>query len=497
MATIYDEPFGDSSAMPTYRVSALARENVTVALSGDGGDEVFAGYRRYRWHCFEERVRRMLPGALCRSAFGLLGALYPQLDWAPRPLRAKATLQELARDAVAAYFSSVSICGDELRRRLYSADLVRELQGYSAIEILRGHMTRSGSEDPLAQVQYADIKTFLPGDILTKVDRASMANSLEVRVPLLDHTLVEWAARLPPSLKLRGGEGKHVLKSALEPYAPANILYRQKQGFVVPLVHWFRGPLRERVRATLCGPVLRGSGLFDMATIASLLETSTIRHTRSQPGALVFVDVRGISASGPRRIPSGRNRTRHAVGHRCLTRRAQNVVEEFHLLIRLKVGPLNAQLFERRHVRREDPADGRRKGCPTRDRIALDREQDRISAWLPSMSVLLVSHAFPPANAIGAVRVGKLAKYLHKAGHDVRVLAATPSSTSLALEIPPERVVYAQEWAADQIFDGAVRLIRRLRNGTGAAEPSWRLRRLRCSSREPVGRQSLPAIITR
>ncbi len=272
LATIYDEPFGDSSAMPTYRVSALARENVTVALSGDGGDEVFAGYRRYRWHCFEERVRRMLPGALCRSAFGLLGALYPQLDWAPRPLRAKATLQELARDAVAAYFSSVSICGDELRRRLYSADLVRELQGYSAIEILRGHMTRSGSEDPLAQVQYADIKTFLPGDILTKVDRASMANSLEVRVPLLDHTLVEWAARLPPSLKLRGGEGKHVLKSALEPYAPANILYRQKQGFVVPLVHWFRGPLRERVRATLCGPVLRGSGLFDMATIASLLD---------------------------------------------------------------------------------------------------------------------------------------------------------------------------------------------------------------------------------
>jgi asparagine synthase (glutamine-hydrolysing) len=272
LATIYDEPFGDSSAMPTFRVSAMARENVTVALSGDGGDEVFAGYRRYRWHNFEERVRRMLPGAVRGPVFGLLGALYPKLDWAPRPLRAKATLQELARDSAAAYFSSVSICGDDLRRRLYGSDLHRDLQGYSAIEVLRGHMTRSGSDDPLSQVQYADFKTYLPGDILTKVDRASMANSLEVRVPLLDHTLVQWAAGLPASMKLRGREGKYVFKTALEPYVPGNVLYRPKQGFAVPLAHWFRGPLRARVRETLCGPVLRGSGLFDMATIANLLD---------------------------------------------------------------------------------------------------------------------------------------------------------------------------------------------------------------------------------
>jgi asparagine synthase (glutamine-hydrolysing) len=272
LATIYDEPFGDSSAIPTFRVCAMARENVTVALSGDGGDEVFAGYRRYRWHCFEERVRRAVPASLRRPFFGMAGALYPKLDWAPRPLRAKATLQELARDTTEAYFSSVSICGAELRRRLFSRSLARELQGYDGVEVLRSHMRRCGSEDPLSQVQYADFKTYLPGDILTKVDRASMASSLEVRVPLLDHTLVEWAAGLPSHFKLHGREGKHIFKTALEPYVAKEILYRPKQGFAVPLAAWFRGPLRRRLRDTLLGPVLLESGLFDTGTIAALLD---------------------------------------------------------------------------------------------------------------------------------------------------------------------------------------------------------------------------------
>jgi len=272
LAMIYDEPFGDSSAMPTFRVCAAARENVTVALSGDGGDEVFGGYRRYRWHCFEERVRAWVPGALRRPVFGLLGAVYPKLDWAPRPLRAKATLQELARDSIEGYFSSVSNCSNALRRRLFSTKLARELQGYDAVEVLKSHMMRCNSENPLSQVQYADFKTYLPGDILNKVDRASMANSLEVRVPLLDHTLVEWAARLPPNLKLHGREGKYILKAALEPHVSKEILYRPKQGFAVPLAAWFRGPLRRRLRKTLGGPVLHDSGLFNMATVGMLID---------------------------------------------------------------------------------------------------------------------------------------------------------------------------------------------------------------------------------
>jgi asparagine synthase (glutamine-hydrolysing) len=272
LATIYDEPFGDSSAMPTLRVCAMARRNVTVALSGDGGDETFGGYRRYRWHCLEEGVRRLLPAAARRPAFGLLGALYPKLDWAPRPLRAKTTLQALALDTADAYFHSVSIVPAALRRELFGAALRRDLQGYDARELIRGHIARCGAAEPLSQVQYADFKTYLPGDILTKVDRASMASSLEVRVPLLDHTLVEWAARLPPRLKLHRGDGKHILKAALAPYLSRDILYRPKHGFVVPLAAWFRGPLRGRVRQALTGPALRESGLFRLAAVERLLD---------------------------------------------------------------------------------------------------------------------------------------------------------------------------------------------------------------------------------
>src|SRR5262249_23707011 len=136
----------------------------------------------------------------------------------------------------------------------------------------RRHMSRCDSTDPLSQVQYADFKSYLPGDILTKVDRASMASSLEVRVPLLDHTLVEWAATLPASLKLRRGEGKRIFKSALEQYLPNEILYRPKQGFIVPIAQWFRGPLRQRIRKQLTGPVLGHCGLFNMAGIESLLD---------------------------------------------------------------------------------------------------------------------------------------------------------------------------------------------------------------------------------
>jgi asparagine synthase (glutamine-hydrolysing) len=270
LAGIYDEPFGDNSAVPTFRICAVARERVTVVLSGDGGDEVFAGYRRYRWHCAEGRVRWWLPQCVRAPVFGVLGRLYPKADRLPRPFRAKTTLQELARDAAGAYFSSVSLCGEELRGRLLSPALRRELQGYSAIDLLRWHMARSGSEHALSQVQYADLKTSLPGGILVKVDRASMANSLEVRVPLLDHTLVEWAARVPPALKLRKGEGKYVFKKALEPYIPHEVLYRPKQGFDVPLANWFRGPLRQRLCDTVLGPTLRETGLFDMRFVAAL-----------------------------------------------------------------------------------------------------------------------------------------------------------------------------------------------------------------------------------
>jgi asparagine synthase (glutamine-hydrolysing) len=272
LASIYDEPYADSSAMPTYRVCELARKSVTVALSGDGGDESFGGYRRYRWHVSEERVRSLLPPRLRRPVFGLLGRLYPKADWAPRALRAKSTFEALARNPVEAYFHSVSILHDAMRRKLFSARFRTELQGYAAVEVFRRHAARAPSDHPLSLVQYLDFKTYLVGDINTKVDRASMAHSLEVREPLMDHPLVEWLSGLPPDLKLRDGEGKYLLKKALAPYLPPEILYRPKMGFAVPLAKWFRGPLRKPVSDAVLGPVLADTGWFEAAYLRRIVE---------------------------------------------------------------------------------------------------------------------------------------------------------------------------------------------------------------------------------
>ncbi len=272
LAGFYDEPFADSSAIPTYRVCALARERVTVALSGDGGDELFAGYRRHRWHHYEERIRGLAPAGLRRPLFGMLGALYPKLDWAPKVLRAKSTFQALARDSAEGYFHSVSVLGDDLRGRLFSDAFRRELQGYRASELLARTINDAPAEDALSRIQYADIKTYLPGDILTKVDRAAMANSLEVRVPILDHHFMEWAVTIPAALRLKGRQGKYVFKKALEPYLPDSVLYRDKMGFAVPIGSWFRGPLRARVRDALDSSFLAETGIFDMNNVRRLLD---------------------------------------------------------------------------------------------------------------------------------------------------------------------------------------------------------------------------------
>ncbi len=272
LAWLYDEPFADSSAIPTYRVCQMARKHVTVALSGDGGDESLGGYRRYRMHLGEEAVRGRMPLALRRAMFGPLGRLYPKADWAPRPLRAKTTFQALAMDSVQAYCHSMSQLRGDARRALFSQAFQRSLGGYGVLDVFRQHAARAQTDDPLALIQYLDYKTWLVGDINTKVDRASMAHSLEVRSPLLDHKLVEWLATLPSDFKIRGGQGKAVFKQACEPLLPHDLLYRPKMGFSVPLASWLRGPLKGRVQQALLGERMHGCGFFNPSTVRRLID---------------------------------------------------------------------------------------------------------------------------------------------------------------------------------------------------------------------------------
>jgi asparagine synthase (glutamine-hydrolysing) len=245
LAWHYDEPFADSSAVPTYYVSKVARQHVTVALSGDGGDESFAGYRRYKLDMRENLLRSIVPGPLRRSVFGPLGRWYPKLGWAPRIFRAKNTFQSLAKSPIEGYFNGISVCPPDLKNRLLSPDVLKQLSGYDSVEVLRYHYDRANTTDPLSRIQYVDMKTYLVDDILVKVDRASMANSLEVRSPLLDHKLMELIARMPSSLKLHNGQGKYIFKKALQTILPSTILNRPKQGFAVPVAEWFRGELKD------------------------------------------------------------------------------------------------------------------------------------------------------------------------------------------------------------------------------------------------------------
>ncbi|HEX8223229.1 MAG TPA: XrtA/PEP-CTERM system amidotransferase [Allosphingosinicella sp.] len=285
LADAFDEPFADASALATYRVSELARERVKVALSGDGADEAFAGYRRYRMFAAEERVRGMLPGA-ARGALGAVGNLYPKLDWAPRFLRAKTTLQAIGRDSGEAYADAVSVTSQRVRSSLYREDFKRLLSGHRAEDRYVEAMANAPAGDALSRAQYADLKIWLPGDILTKVDRTSMAVGLEAREPLLDHRLVEFAARVPAGMRLRGGSGKWLMKRALRRYLPAEVLERTKMGFVTPVSAWFRGPLAAEAAAIAHSPALAELGWLDPAAIARC--AAAHRSGRAEHGRLLW-----------------------------------------------------------------------------------------------------------------------------------------------------------------------------------------------------------------
>lgn len=272
LVAMFDEPFADASALPTWRVCQLARESVTVALSGDGADEALGGYRRHRFQLNEDRLRGLLPQGIRSPLFGTLASVWPKADWAPRPLRAKSTFEALASSSEAAYAKSLCVMAPGLRDGLYSPDYHALRGDYRAeqpmIELMRGAPARSG----LDRAQYADLMFWLPGDILTKVDRASMAVSLEAREPLLDHRLVEFAARLPERMRIRGMDGKWLMKKAMSRHLPDDILYRPKQGFVTPIAEWFRGPLASEARSIAKGAALARTGWMVPERISQMAE---------------------------------------------------------------------------------------------------------------------------------------------------------------------------------------------------------------------------------
>lgn len=238
----FDEPFADPSFVPTFFVSQLARQKVTVALAGDGGDENFAGYSKYVTDSVENRLRNLFPGALRRGLFPSLAHLAGGIN-SNVSRKANSLLNTLAMDPDRGFYTTNCFFRTSLWNDLVRGELKRETDGYDPAEITCQHYRNADTDDHLAKILYTDIKTYLPGDILVKVDRMSMANSLETRAPLLDYRVVEYAANIPSALKLNGREKKYILKKAFEKMLPEDVLYRKKMGFSVPLAQWLRNEL--------------------------------------------------------------------------------------------------------------------------------------------------------------------------------------------------------------------------------------------------------------
>jgi asparagine synthase (glutamine-hydrolysing) len=275
-----EEPFGDSSMLPTYYVSQMARQHVTVALSGDGGDEMFGGYDRYRIHA-DRRVFEHIPGwarkfyrdqLLPRLPSRMRGRRFSynvSLPWQERYIDHMAFLPSFERDT--------PLLSQDFREILSRSD--------DPANVMRRYFAAAPAKDPVDQLLYVDTKTYMVADILTKVDRMSMLNSLEVRVPILDHVFVEWVVGLPPEWKLRGNQQKYILRKLAERVGvPREVIYRQKQGFSLPLVHWMRNELKEMLMILL-EPRTLERGYFDAVGIRKLMDDHLV-HGKTMTGRI-------------------------------------------------------------------------------------------------------------------------------------------------------------------------------------------------------------------
>ncbi len=258
----FDEPFADVSAIPTYLVAKLAREHVKVALSGDGGDELFGGYTRYATH-----LRRGTSSSIPR--FLREGVIQPLSRSLPHGAWGRNYLHNITLDPFSRYLDSISVFTDLNKQSLYASNFVDELD---AVGRVRPSIAGSPITEPLDSLMYFDSKTYLPGDILTKVDRMTMAVSLESRAPFLDHKLIEFVTRIPPGMKLHGSNAKHILKMAAADLLPSEIRNRPKQGFGVPIDSWINNELHDRIRDTLRDSATRQRGYFESRYVDTLLD---------------------------------------------------------------------------------------------------------------------------------------------------------------------------------------------------------------------------------
>ncbi|MEU2429702.1 asparagine synthase (glutamine-hydrolyzing) [Streptomyces sp. NPDC007861] len=280
LAWYFDEPFADASAIPSFYVAKLSRQHVTVALNGDGGDESFGGYTRYALMARTARFR--VPGAV-QPAFGHLGRLLLDTE---RPgayrRRAGLALSMLGKSPERRYAWLMSYFTTDEKHAVYSAELLRELSGTDSYALMDRAFRASRADSLVNRLMDVDVNTYLPGDLLAKVDITTMANSLEARSPFLDHRLMEWAARLPAHLKVRGGTTKYLLKKAMEDWLPPELLHRPKQGFGVPLGHWLRTGLRDVARDVLTDRTARSRGFFRPESVQALLDGHDAGENRTR-----------------------------------------------------------------------------------------------------------------------------------------------------------------------------------------------------------------------
>ncbi|GJQ57869.1 MAG: asparagine synthase (glutamine-hydrolyzing) [Candidatus Scalindua sp. AMX11] len=269
LAFYFDEPFADSSAVPTYYVSKIARQKVTVALSGDGGDENFAGYEKYYLDDIENRLRNKIPRTLRRTIFPFLASFLSRGNHQIFQ-KGRTLFNTLSHASDYGFFLTNTEFDDQLWNELINEDTKKQIGEYDPFSVTKYYYNKADTDNHLSKILYTDLKTYLPGDILVKVDRMSMAHSLEVRAPILDHKVIEYAASIPSRLKYNGGEKKYILKKSFQQILPHSIMNRKKMGFSVPLAHWLREELKEYTENHLFSPDASMNNFFQRNAVEKI-----------------------------------------------------------------------------------------------------------------------------------------------------------------------------------------------------------------------------------